>query len=172
LDLPPRAAAFPSRPDRPAQALIHTGAQRPLRVWPLENFQAIARRLREKNIAVQLACDRDQRDWWQRQGETVVCPQSVTELLAWLDQGGIFIGNDSGPGHLAAACGLPTFTFFGPQLPAWFLPLHPAAEAMPGHACPYKPCLDYCRFAKPICLQDVTLDEAWPQIEAFVAKHQ
>ena len=53
-------------------------------------------------------------------------PRNVTELIAQIDRAGAFIGNDSGPGHLAAICGVPTFTLFGPQLPEWFAPLHPA----------------------------------------------
>jgi hypothetical protein len=64
-----------------------------------------------------------------------------------IDRAGAFIGNDSGPGHLAAFCGVPTFTLFGPQLPEWFAPLHPGSEWLEGKACPYKPCSDYCRYA-------------------------
>src|SRR6185295_13778292 len=115
------------------------------RVWPLEHFRILAARLREKKLPVVVACDPDQSAWWSLKGETaVVVPQSVTALMALLDQASVFIGNDSGPGHLAALCGLPTFTIFGPQLSEWFLPLHPAAQCADGKACPYKPCSDYC----------------------------
>jgi ADP-heptose:LPS heptosyltransferase len=152
-------------------ALLHSGARLPVRVWPLENFQKIAARLRQKNVTVQIACDAGQLAWWQNRGENVICPRSVTELFALMDQAGVFIGNDSGPGHLAAACGVPTFTLFGPQLAEWFAPLHPAAEIFEGRACPYKPCADYCRFATPFCLWDVTADEVWPRVEVFAERH-
>ena len=103
-------------------------------------------------------------------GETqVACPRDVTELISLVDRAGVFIGNDSGPGHLAAFCGVPTFTLFGPQIPEWFAPLHPRAEWNKGHACPYKPCSDYCRFAAPRCLCEVTVDEVWPRLEKFAA---
>jgi heptosyltransferase III len=36
-----------------------------------------------------------------------------------------FIGNDSGPGHLAAAVGVATFTLFGPTDPAVWGPVGP-----------------------------------------------
>jgi heptosyltransferase-2 len=62
-----------------------------------------------------------------------------------------FIGNDSGPGHLAALLGVPTFTV-GPQLPEVFSPRHPNAEFIEGAPCRYKPCRDYCRFSEPLCL--------------------
>jgi len=171
LKLPPREQAFAERPGRPPVVLIHSGARLPLRVWPLEHFCEIVARLRAKNIAVQIACDADQAGWWRAAGETPGCPHTVTELMNHLRGAGVFIGNDSGPGHLASACGLPTFTLFGPQLHEWFLPLHPAAEFVEGKACPYKPCSDYCRFAEPFCLRGVTLDEVWPRVEKFVGRN-
>ena len=171
LELPPRAESFPDRTVRPPVVLLHSGARLPLRVWPLENFQAVALRLREKNFAVRIACDADQLPWWQSRGESAVAPGSVTELLALIDHAGAFVGNDSGPGHLAAACGAPTFTLFGPQLHEWFAPLHPASEVFEGRACPYKPCSDYCRFAEPFCLRGITVADAWPRLEAFVQNH-
>lgn len=151
--------------------LIHTGARLSLRVWPLENFSILAARLREKNYDVQIACDPEQLGWWQSRGENPACPSSVTALFQLLDDAALFIGNDSGPGHIAAIAGIPTFTLFGPQLYEWFAPLHPAAETVEGHACPYKPCSDYCRFAKPFCLEDVNLEEVWPRAEKFVEKN-
>ena len=156
---------------RPPVVLIHSGARLPLRVWPLANFQELVRRLRQKNLTVQVACDADQLDWWRTRGEDVKCPRSVSELLTVIDRAGAFIGNDSGPGHLAAASGVPTFTLFGPQLHEWFAPIHPAAEVFEGRACPYKPCSDYCRYAAPFCLWDVPVDEVWPRVEKFAAKN-
>lgn len=171
LDMPARDSVFLSAAPRPAVVLVHTGAKLPLRVWPLECFREIVRRLRADGQTVQIACDPDQLDWWQQHGETPACPGTVTELLALLDRAGVFIGNDSGPGHLAAASGRPTFTLFGPQLPEWFVPLHPAAEFVPGKACPYKPCADLCRFPEPFCIRDITVEEVWPRVAAFVKRN-
>jgi ADP-heptose:LPS heptosyltransferase len=137
----------------------------------LDRFQVLIARLRAQGFAVQVACNPDQVNWWLARGETPVCPKNVSELLALVSDAGVFIGNDSGPGHLAAVCGRPTFTLFGPQLPEWFLPLHPAAEAMAGKPCPYKPCSDYCRFAEPFCLHDVTVEEVWPRVADFVRRN-
>jgi aconitate hydratase len=90
--------------------------------------------------------------------------------LALADRAGAFIGNDSGPGHLASFCGVPTFTLFGPQLPEWFAPLHPASEWLEGKACPYKPCSDYCRFPVPYCMANSEEEEVWALVEGFVAR--
>src|SRR5438105_11749983 len=149
--------------------IIHSGAGQPVRVWPLKNYQALATRLRRQNFEVQIVCDPDQRQWWLQAGEkNVVTPTTVTELIECTDRAGAFIGNDSGPGHLAAFCGVPTFTIFGPQLPEWFAPLNPASEWLEGKACPYKPCSDYCRFPVPYCMVNSEEDEVWELVEAFV----
>ena len=152
--------------------LVHTGAGQSVRVWPLTRFQKIIQRLRAEQFTVLLACDPDQYDAWMQVGETaVVAPGSVNGLLALIEQAGMFIGNDSGPGHLAAFCGLPTFSIFGPQLPEWFAPLHPEGESVEGKPCPYKPCSDYCRFAEPVCLTRLTEEEVWERLKQFLAHH-
>jgi heptosyltransferase-2 len=152
--------------------LVHSGAGLPLRVWPLERTRTIVERLRQLHYSVQVACDLSQEAWWRTRGETAVAaPKNLTELLSLLDQARIFIGNDSGPGHLAALCGLPTFTIFGPQLPESFAPLHPAAQWVPGRACPYKPCFDNCRYAQPNCLLEVSEAEVWERVILFINQH-
>lgn len=170
LPLPPRENILAPAARRPEMILIHTGAAQPARVWPLAHYQKLAARLRLEHLPVQVACDRDQRKWWLTAGEAeVATPDNVAELIALVDRAGAFIGNDSGPGHLAAICGVPTFTLFGPQLPEWFAPLHPAAEWIEGKACPYKPCSDYCRFPAPFCLWNLGEEEVFARVEKFLA---
>jgi ADP-heptose:LPS heptosyltransferase len=172
VQLPARDKIPPPAMSGREAVLIHTGAGQPVRVWPLERYQQLAARLRRNKIPVLIACDPDQRDWWLRAGEAgVAAPSTVTGLLGLIDRAGAFIGNDSGPGHLAAFCGVPTFTIFGPHLPEWFAPLHPAAEWIEGQACPYKPCSDYCRFPTPHCLRNIDADEVWQRVEKFVRRH-
>lgn len=169
LEVPERHRLPITRPLGRTQVLVHTGAGQPVRVWPLERYQGLVKRLRDRGCTVQVASDPDQRNWWLNAGETgVVTPQSVTELLRAIDTAGAFIGNDSGPSHLAGFSGVPTFTLFGPQLPDWFAPLHPHGECLEGKPCPYKPCSDYCRFPVPFCMGNVTEDEVWLRVEKFL----
>lgn len=170
FSLPPRESLFVPAPRSSGNLLIHTGAARSIRVWPLAYYQSLATHLRQKNYRVQIACDPHQRASWLQAGEAdVATPASVTELIALIDRAAVFVGNDSGPGHLAAVCGVPTFTLFGPQLPEWFAPLHPGSEWIEGRACPYKPCSDYCRFATPFCLWDLGEQEVLARVERFLA---
>jgi heptosyltransferase-2 len=172
LQLPPGGKITqPAGPGRET-ILIHSGAGQAVRVWPLEHYGRLAAHLRRSHFQVQIACDPDQRDWWLRAGETnVATPATVVELIVLIDRAGAFIGNDSGPGHLAAFCGVPTFTIFGAQLPEWFAPLHPAAEWIEGRACPYKPCWDYCRFPTPHCLGNIGEEEVYACVEKFATRH-
>ncbi len=172
LTLPPRDAVQRPRPQTYQTVIIHSGAAQPVRVWPLERYRRIVQRLREKNYHVVVACDPNQRDWWLQTGETgVQIPDTISGLISLIDAAGVFIGNDSGPGHLAALRGVPTFSFFGPQLPEWFAPLHPAAVCLEGKACPYKPCFDYCRYSQPRCLSEISEAEGWAGVEPFVTRH-
>ena len=128
-------------------------------------------RLRQENYRVRIACDPDQKGWWLEAGEPEVAnPRTVSELLTLVDRAAAFVGNDSGPAHLAGLCGVPTFTIFGPQLPEWFAPVHPASEWLEGKACPYKPCSDYCRFPVAYCMANLDDEEVWPRVAAFLAR--
>ena len=171
FEAPAREALALSHARPGGEILVHTGAGQPVRVWPLERFRNLVARLRQKQYRVQVACDPEQREWWLANGERgVATPRTVTELFALADRAGVFIGNDSGPGHLAAFCGVPTFTLFGPQIPEWFAPLHPGSEWLEGKPCPYKPCSDYCRFASPRCMTNSGEDEVCARVESFVAR--
>ena len=171
LELPPEGEVQISPWQRGRVVLIHSGAAQPVRVWPLERFQNLARRLRDRGCEVRVICNPEARTSWLQAGEReVATPSSIRELLDLMRDAGAFIGNDSGPGHLAAGLGIPTVTIFGPQVPEWFAPLHPAAVWVAGKPCPYKPCFDYCRFSAPHCLLGVTEEEVWSAVQGLLER--
>jgi ADP-heptose:LPS heptosyltransferase len=169
MELPAQDQLAPAR-RKAGGVLIHTGAKQPARVWPLERFHALALQLRQAGRQVQVVCDPAQKPWWISQGENVRVPASLSELMDLIDGAGLFVGNDSGPGHLAAMLGVPTFTLFGNQFPSLFAPLHPQAEWLEGSPCPYKPCYDSCRFAKPECLLAISAADAWTKLQPLTEK--
>lgn len=133
--------------------VVHTGAAQPTRQWGRTNFEIIATRLRDRG--------------WQ----VILLDESSGDLPAMLQTlatAGRFIGNDSGPGHLAAALGVPTFTIFGAQLAMNFHPLHPQAAWIEGAPCPHKPCNDYCHFAEPLCIRSLGVEEVWTRLTAWL----
>ncbi len=151
--------------------VIHTGAARMTRVWPLDRYAELIRRLRKEQHEVEVLCDPHQLEFWLERGERAIAPETVDELVCLVGKAAIFIGNDSGPGHVAAISGVPTFTIFGPQLPELFAPIHPEAEWVEGSPCPFKPCYDSCRFSAPQCLLGVDEDTVWTKLASFVARH-
>jgi heptosyltransferase-2 len=151
--------------------LIHTGAGQAVKVWPLDRYSLIATRLRSAGFKVQIACDPAQFQWWREaEDDRVVAPATVAELLGLIDQASAFIGNDSGPGHLAALCGVPTLTLFGNQHPQAFAPIHEASEWIEGKPCRYKPCYDSCHFSEPHCILDLTIDEVQARVDQFLQR--
>ncbi|MBA3848916.1 MAG: hypothetical protein C0502_02845 [Opitutus sp.] len=134
--------------------VIHTGAGRLVRAWPRDRFEAVAERLRGAGWRVTLLDD-SLRDL-----------DALLDTLAGADR---FIGNDSGPGHLAALLGVPTFTVFGPQLPELFAPQHPQAAWIDGAPCAFKPCFDSCRFGSPHCIRELGVETVWPRIARWLS---
>jgi ADP-heptose:LPS heptosyltransferase len=153
---------------RGSRIVIHSGAGRPTKIWPLDRFCAVVRRLRGNGYSVQVLCDANQLEWWQSQSIECSAPIGVAELLAALEGASAFVGNDSGPGHVAALLGVPPFTLFGNQFPAAFAPVHPRAAWIEGSPCPYKPCYDACRFPVPNCLYDISTELMWSRLSAWL----
>jgi ADP-heptose:LPS heptosyltransferase len=150
---------FPLPPANPPprtgrRIVLHAGAGQRVRAWPRERFDALAGRLRAAGWEVAFA------------GESGDLG-TLLDTLAGADR---FIGNDSGPGHLAALLGVPTFTIFGPQLPELFVPQHPRAAWIEGAPCPHKPCFDHCRFAEPHCLLQVEVEAVWGKIASWLVQ--
>lgn len=137
--------------------VIHTGAAQPTRRWPIERYEKIAGLLRAAGWNI-TTIDESQ--------------GSLDALIATLATADRFMGNDSGPGHIAALLGIPTFTIFGPQLPAAFAPPHPQAAWIDGAPCRYKPCRDYCRYDAPHCLLHVSVEEVWAHVDSWLAQRR
>lgn len=148
--------AEPAHAPRPGRHIvIHSGAGQAVREWPRERFEEIATKLRSSGWRVTLI-DNSLRN--------------LDQLLQVLDTADRFIGNDSGPGHLAALLGVPTFTIFGPQLPGLFAPQHPQAAWIDSAPCPYKPCFDNCRFDRPNCIEAITTTATALRIISWLEK--
>lgn len=157
------------RPTRARHLVLHSGASQRLRVWPLDRYASLLAKLRATGWTAEVLCDAWQLPRWSELGEAAarVAP-SMDELIETIAHGAAFLGNDSGPGHVAALCGVPTFTIFGPQVPELFKPGHPQAGWIAGLPCPYKPCFDHCKFAEPFCLTGIDRDDAWRQLAPWL----
>lgn len=170
LGLPPVPLHQPRlRPARPRHLVLHSGASQRLRVWPLDRHATLLARIRAAGWTAEVLADAWQLPRWRELGETAArAPADMDDLVETIARGAAFLGNDSGPGHVAALCGVPTFTIFGPQVPELFKPGHPQAGWVEGLPCPHKPCFDRCRFAEPFCLTGIDRDDAWHRLAQWL----
>ncbi len=171
LRLPAIAEASPRllAPVSARRVVLQSGASQPLRVWPLERYAELLRRLRAQGWEPAVLCDPAQLDAWRALGEPLArAAGSMDELVDTIAGGAAFFGNDSGPGHIAALCGVPTFTIFGPQIPELFAPAHPQSAWIEGKPCRYKPCYDRCHYAEPFCLTGIDTETVWPRLAQWL----
>jgi ADP-heptose:LPS heptosyltransferase len=121
----PRARLFakPAERTRP-YAVIHPTASSPEKTWPAERFLEIAGSI-PIDVVFILGPGEDPapfRDYEFLSG----APLEDTKSL--LSGASLFIGNDSGPAHMAAAFGVPAVVLFGPADPVIWAPWKAPAE--------------------------------------------
>lgn len=91
--------------EREEFAVIHPFASNLRKRWPMEKFQKVAHELK---MPVRWCAGP------QEPLDGAVRIDNLYELGCWLARARIYIGNDSGISHLAAAVGTPTIALFGP----------------------------------------------------------
>jgi len=94
-------------------AVIQPFSGSPRKNWPLERYRELASRL---PLPVH---------WCARPGEQLegaVQIDDLYELACWIGTARVYVGNDSGITHLAAAAGAPVVAIFGPTDPAIWAP--------------------------------------------------
>ncbi len=91
---------------------------------------------------------------------------TLTQLASILRTCNVFIGNDSGPMHLAAAVGTPTIGLYGPGDPTRFAPIGVACRTI-RHKLDCPPCLGTtCRFGKDGCMSEIQVTDVIEVLEA------
>lgn len=99
--------------------IIHPFSGSPRKNWPLENFGQLARRL---GVALPVYWCYGPNDPGEDEAVRIT---DLYELACWIAKASLFVGNDSGITHLAAAVGTPVLAFFGPTDPAVWAPRGP-----------------------------------------------
>ncbi len=100
-------------------AVIHPFSGSPRKNWPLENFRALASKL-ERVMPVRWCAGPEDPPLGN-----ALRIEDLYELACWLAKARLYIGNDSGVTHLAAAVGTPVLALFGPTDPTVWAPRGP-----------------------------------------------
>ena len=110
---------IPLHVEKEDYAVIHPFSGSAKKNWPLDRFRALAARLQHIMPVRWCAGPEDP------PMENAIRIDSLYELASWLAKARLYIGNDSGITHLAAAVGTPVLALFGPTDPAVWAPRGP-----------------------------------------------
>ncbi len=157
---------------------VHPGSAWATKRWLPGRFAEVCRRLALKGFRVVLIGGREDLrlcaeiaresralDWSGRTG--------LRELRALMGRLSLFITNDSGPMHLAAACGVPTLAIFGPTTrELGFFPYGPSHRVLEADL-PCRPCGLHGARACPrghfLCMRLITAEQAWKTVEEMLS---
>ena len=112
------------------QIIIHPGSGAPVKCWPEAQFRALADALQTRDWEVAFLCGPVEIARGLATDCAIVQPPDLPTLASLLARAKLFIGNDSGPGHIAAAVGTPTLSLFGPTDPRVWAPRNPAGQVL------------------------------------------
>lgn len=109
---------------------VHAGSGSSAKNWPRQRFLALAETLAAGLPWLLVAGPAE--DQAQTAPATAVLARELPlrALGALVSRAGLYVGNDSGVTHLAAAAGTPTLALFGPTDPATWAPLGPRVRTL------------------------------------------
>ena len=151
---------------------LHTGARIAVRRWPETYYARIVARLRAQFdfhlviIPEPLTLPSSLAEL----ADTYLVELTISDLVSVLGRTDLLLCNDSGPGHIAASCGRPVISIFGPSDPDWFRPWGDEHRVILRDICPWRPCFDYCKFSEPYCMTKLLPDIVWPEIQQQINK--
>ena len=167
-------------------AAIATGASKPARAWEAGRFAQIAEWLaRDLGAGIVVIGGRADRAEADRvlaaaggAGIDAVAATSIREMGALIERCRIFIGNDSGPMHVAAALDVPTLAIFGPGSPDKTAPYMPPDRFVAlTNRYPCSPCrqdffreCDPAPSLKPMCLETIGVPRARAAVTDLLAR--
>ncbi|HSK62713.1 MAG TPA: glycosyltransferase family 9 protein [Pyrinomonadaceae bacterium] len=153
-------------------ALIHPAAAFETKRWATENFARVAEYLAERGCApVAIAAPHEGEVIDELLSEASVkivsLELSLPEVTALAARSQIFVGNDSGIAHIAAAVGTPSVVVFGSSNTAHWRPWNRAAAQVVFEEMPCQPCHGYfCeKFPQPECILRVPVTRVVAAIE-------
>ena len=120
----------------PLVAALHPGSGGRHKCWPLACYLALIEELGRRDVQTLLLGGPAEEGLFRELGPrplpgcTILHPAGLVDLAGILERCELFIGNDSGPGHLAAALGTATVSLFGPTDPQVWRPRAPWSRCL------------------------------------------
>lgn len=144
--------------------IIHPLSRWPSKNWFLLSYRELARKLVQAGYQVVVSGSQTEAQLVEEtmQGEEGVTSLagliSLAEFTALAQKAALFVGGDTGPLHIAAACGTPCVAIMGPTLPEIFGPYGQEQNAITASSLDCLGCQKRkCPHQK--CMQKITVDE-------------
>ena len=131
------------------------------RMWPYERYAELCDEIIERHKAIIIFAgsfnEAELIDSIQKKMENKAINAggklSLNQLFYFVSRCNLFIGNDAGPMHVAAAQGVKTLGLFGPNLPVRFGPCGNGNIGLyKGSNCEFSPCINVHKGEVPDCL--------------------
>lgn len=155
--------------------LMHPAAAFSTKQWPVERFAGLARALSREGKRVVLTAGPGQQHGLQRiqkeagQQVAMVDPLPLPQFAALVSQCELYIGNDTGTTHLAAALGKPIVVIFGSSDSGawhpWGVPYRLLSSTRACIPCPGYRCLHYDRAR---CIEDIEVEQAYQAVKELI----
>jgi lipopolysaccharide heptosyltransferase II len=159
-------------------ALIHPAAAFETKQWATRNFARVAEDLSERGFQSVCVAAPNERQVVERLVENssasvrAFTDLSLPEVTALAARSRLFVGNDSGIAHIAAAVGVPSVVIFGSSNVAHWRPWTKAPAEVVREELPCQPCPGYTcsEFDAPECIRRVTIERVTAAIGRVLGK--
>jgi ADP-heptose:LPS heptosyltransferase len=172
--------AVPSAP----YVVISPGGTHPRRLWPTENLAALVSQLKfpspTKFYVIGSVEDARRGEELVRQFPNQVISlagkTNLMQLIALIANAILFVGNDSGPAHIAGALGVATVVISPfptsckeehPNSPVRFRPCGPRVSVVQPRE-PLPPCFPACSSNEPHCITQVSVEQVLAAADALI----
>lgn len=145
--------------------------------WPIENFARVAEFLSTKNVKTVAIGSPSEREFLNgvknlsRVELATFDDLQLPEITALASEARLFVGNDSGIAHIAAAVNTPSVVIFGSSNRHHWHPWTDAQSEIVFKEFPCQPCPGYeCKaFGNPRCILEVSTDQVIAAVERVLS---
>jgi heptosyltransferase-3 len=117
-------------PERSPYAVVHPMASAALKTWGAANFAAVGRALRDEWKLEPVFIGGPGEDLSPFAEFRTLSGAPLEEVKSLLSAASLFVGNDSGPAHVAAAFGAPVVVLYGSSDPLVWAPWRTESESI------------------------------------------
>ena len=161
-------------------ALVHPAAAFDSKRWATDRFARAAEHLADRGFQIAALAAPGEADLVREMRELSRAPVHVftdlrlPEVTALAARATVFLGNDSGIAHIAAAAGAPLVVVFGSSHAGRWRPWTKSAYEVVREELPCQPCAGYTcgEFGSPECINRVTVGRVTAALDRVLARSE